>query len=370
MSWFNLVNKNGDKADIMVYGVIGTGWYSNVGAEQIARELKEIGNVSEINVRIHSTGGSVFDGVAIYNTLKNHPAKVNVIIEGICASIATVIAMAGDTITMGPGTKFMIHNPLTISYGEKKDLEKDAKILDGIKEDIIDAYMTKVKSKGTTREKIAEMMDKESYLSANEALEFGFITNMSEGSLIPDIINFGMMFREEKSENQDGKNNALQEDGLLKKMMNYFADNFKEDSSKIENKVEETKNMSMTKDEIRNKYLDIYNEIKNEGTLEERTRIQSLENLIGKGNDSLVNEAKYKTFKPANDVALEILNTEPEKEVIDESEEDEFVNKFNNKREDGKILNDIKRGSEKLNSSEEETQRYANLLAEKLKNRK
>ncbi|MGL6121067.1 MAG: head maturation protease, ClpP-related [Fusobacteriaceae bacterium] len=365
MSWFNQVNKKDNKAEILIYGAIGSGWYSSVGAETIAKELNAVGTITEIDVRINSPGGSVFDGVAIYNTLKNHPAKVNIIVDGLCASIATVIAMAGDTITMGTGTKFMIHNPLTICYGESEDLKKDAKILDGIKDDIIDAYMTKVSSKGISREKIAQMMDEESYLSANQALEYGFITNVVEQISMPEINNYSMLF------GNTNFSNTMAEEGIIKKVINYFQNNSKEEK-------EVTNTMKLTKDEIRAQYPDVCNEIRNEGVEQERARIKDLENLIGKGNDAIVNKAKFQEPKNANEIALDILNSKntekPKNKVECEEKNDEegdaqsnFLDKFEDKKADSKHLDGVHRGPVKENNKRQEIIDYAAKLAEKMK---
>ena len=101
----------GTMADILIYEDIGDGWLGGISAKTFADELKKLKNLTQLNVRINSPGGAVFDGLAIYNTLKKHKANVTVSIDGLAASIASVIAMAGDQITMAENALMMIHDP-------------------------------------------------------------------------------------------------------------------------------------------------------------------------------------------------------------------------------------------------------------------
>src|SRR5690606_20024488 len=104
---------------------------------------EKLGRVETLNVFINSPGGSVFQGQAIYNILKRQKARVNVYIDGLAASIASVIAMAGDTIFMPKNAMMMVHNPWTFSIGNAQDLRKEADTLDKIRETLIEAYLSK-----------------------------------------------------------------------------------------------------------------------------------------------------------------------------------------------------------------------------------
>ena len=171
-------SKEGNILNLRIYGFIGRGWFADVSSEELNQEIEWNGSndISEIHVRIHSPGGSIAEGCAIYNTLKKHPAKIKIFIEGECCSIATVIAMAGDEIVMSPVANFMIHNPL-VSYisGGAEELREKAEVLDKLKETIINAYTTK---SHLSREEISSLMDKETYFTAEEALKKGFITEI------------------------------------------------------------------------------------------------------------------------------------------------------------------------------------------------
>lgn len=125
----------------------------------------------DITVWIDSYGGSVFAAAGIYNALKEHDGKITVKIDSKAMSAASVIAMAGDEVLMSPMAVMMIHNPLTAAYGNMHDLRKVADILDTIKESIVHAYTLKT---GRSRNKISQMMDDETWMSANVAVKEGF----------------------------------------------------------------------------------------------------------------------------------------------------------------------------------------------------
>lgn len=171
-----IVNEDGVSAEIMIYAPIGTFFSDDVGAREVVERLNEIKNIHEITVRINSPGGEVFEGLAIYNALLNHPAKISVKIEGIALSIASVIAMAGDNITMSESSLFMIHNPFTIAWGDGAELRKAAAIIDKAKDVLVKAY-----KRHTTLDNgaIAEAMDAETWYKPDEALAVDFITDVS-----------------------------------------------------------------------------------------------------------------------------------------------------------------------------------------------
>ncbi|MFS1033388.1 head maturation protease, ClpP-related [Enterococcus casseliflavus] len=185
MKKYYQIETSGNKATIYIYGDITDENYSesDVSALSFRNELSAIPSVSEIEVRVQSYGGSVFSGVAIYNMLKNHKALVTVYIDGVACSIATVIAMAGNKIIMPSNSMMMIHNPMSsLSYGNSNELRKMADTLDKIRESSIDAYLSKSNGK-ITREKLIELLDEETWLSAEECKNYGFcdeVTNQVE----------------------------------------------------------------------------------------------------------------------------------------------------------------------------------------------
>ena len=132
------------EADILIYEEIGADWFGDgLTAKAFAEDLKALGNVDRINLFINSPGGSVFDGLAIYNQLIAHKAEVHVRIDGLAASIASVIAMAGDTIEMPENAILMIHDPFAVVMGNSEELRKMADTLEKIKAGLITAYSKK-----------------------------------------------------------------------------------------------------------------------------------------------------------------------------------------------------------------------------------
>ncbi|WP_339161795.1 head maturation protease, ClpP-related [Siminovitchia sp. FSL W7-1587] len=171
-----------DTADIFIYGEI-TKWAWTEDGEHSATTFKEeldsLGEVSTINLYINSPGGSVFEGIAIHNMLKRHKAKINVHVDALAASIASVIAMAGDTIFMPKNSMMMIHNPWTFTWGNAAELRKEADDLDRIGNSSKQTYLQKAGDK-LTDEKLQEMLDAETWLSAEEAFGYGLCDVVEE----------------------------------------------------------------------------------------------------------------------------------------------------------------------------------------------
>ena len=128
-------------------------------------------NEGDIEVWLNSPGGDVFAASQIYTMLKEYKGMVTVKIDGLAASAASVIAMAGDEIVMSPVAMMMIHNPATVIFGEASDLQDGIKMLSEVKEGIINAYEQRT---GLPRSKISNMMDAETWFSAQKAVELGF----------------------------------------------------------------------------------------------------------------------------------------------------------------------------------------------------
>ncbi|HEM9336700.1 TPA: head maturation protease, ClpP-related [Streptococcus agalactiae] len=130
-----------------------------------------LAGTGDITLWINSPGGDVFAAAQIYNMLMDYQGDVHVIIDGLAASAASVIAMAGTTVSMSPVAMMMIHNPWTFAQGEAKDMAKVIEMLGEIKESIINAYELRT---GLSRTKISHLMDSESWFNAKKAVELGF----------------------------------------------------------------------------------------------------------------------------------------------------------------------------------------------------
>ncbi|WP_297820025.1 head maturation protease, ClpP-related [uncultured Lactobacillus sp.] len=152
---------------------------SDTSAAGFRDALKSLGDVKEINLHINSPGGSVFEGIAIYNMLKQNKAKVNIYIDALAASIASVIAMSGDAIFMPSNSMMMIHNPYTIAVGNANELRKAADDLDQITKASIASYLAKAGDK-LDKDTLKELMDNETWLTADEAVSYGLADEVLE----------------------------------------------------------------------------------------------------------------------------------------------------------------------------------------------
>jgi ATP-dependent Clp endopeptidase proteolytic subunit ClpP len=161
-------------AEILIYDEIGA---FGVPAKAFLDELRALGPVAELTVRINSPGGSVFDGVAIYNALKRHDAAITVWIDGIAASIASMIAMAGDEVVMPENAMLVLHDPSGLVAGSASDMRAMAEALDRMKAGMVTAYRDK---SGRDDAEIEALMAAETWLSAQEALEFGLADRIEQ----------------------------------------------------------------------------------------------------------------------------------------------------------------------------------------------
>lgn len=172
-SWFRM-KASGDKtADIYIYDEIG---YWGVTARQFASSMKALGDLDHINLHIHSPGGDVFDGIAIYNLLNSHTASKTVYIDGLAASMASVIAMVGNPIIMPENAMMMVHKPWGITGGDANDMRDYADLLDKVEAVLIPSYAKKT---GKTPDELALMLGEETWMTAQECLEHGFADQIS-----------------------------------------------------------------------------------------------------------------------------------------------------------------------------------------------
>lgn len=173
--YYSLV-QNGTEADIYIYGDITSwDWFeSDVSSYTLSKTLESL-DADTINVYINSYGGEVAEGLAIYNALKRHKAKIKTFADGFACSIASVIFMAGDERIMSSASLLMIHNAWTYTAGNAAELRKQADDLDVITQASINAYMAAV---NIPEEEVKQLLDSESWLSPQLALEKGFATSV------------------------------------------------------------------------------------------------------------------------------------------------------------------------------------------------
>lgn len=178
-SWYKISNKEAEQADVYVYDEIG--WFG-VTANDFARDLMAL-EQDIINLHINSPGGDVFDGLTIYNTLHGLDKEVNVVVEGLAASIASVIAMAGDTLTMYESSYLMVHEPWGLAIGTAGEMRELADLLDNIEGTIQGVYT----AAGFDEDRIAEAIKAETWMTPEQAQDMGLtvdkvVPNKSRGN--------------------------------------------------------------------------------------------------------------------------------------------------------------------------------------------
>lgn len=209
-------SESATKAEIVLYAGIGQDYWgdgSMISAKNFSDELKALPKtVNELTVRINSPGGDVFDGIAIYNRLKQFNGTVNVIIDGLAASIASIIALSGDTITIGEGALYMVHLPWTFAYGNRMELDNVVNRLMDVEEQMLGIY---AKKSGLDRSEIKALLEAETWLDADQAIEKGFVDAKVEES-VPIAAS------------------AIRSPWIAKKPENYFSETKAVDSAKAE----------------------------------------------------------------------------------------------------------------------------------------
>ncbi|MDP3059054.1 MAG: Clp protease ClpP [bacterium] len=168
--FWNWVKNEGDRTLYLDGAIAEETWFGDeVTPKQFKAEL--LSGSGDITIWINSPGGDVFAASQIYNMLMDYKGKVTVKIDGIAASAASVVAMAGGEVLMSPVSMMMIHNPMTIAFGDTEEMIKAIGMLSEVKESIINAYEIKT---GLSRVKLAHLMDAESWFNAKKAVELGF----------------------------------------------------------------------------------------------------------------------------------------------------------------------------------------------------
>lgn len=166
-----------NEAEVYIYEDVGESWFGGVSAKQFAADLKALGAVETINLHINSYGGEVFEGVAIYRQLVDHPARVITHIDGVAASIASVIAMAGDEIRITEAGFIMIHEASGGMFGRAGAMRKLADLLDTITGTISDVYVART---GQDADAVRDWMAEEKWFTAAEAVELLFADQVVE----------------------------------------------------------------------------------------------------------------------------------------------------------------------------------------------
>lgn len=260
-----------------------------------------------ITVWIDSWGGDVFAAAGIYNALKEHKGKVTVKVDGKAVSAASVIAMSGDEIYMSPVSIMMIHNPWSRAVGEAKDMRHAADVLDVVKDTIMNAYQART---GLDRDEISQMMDEETWMSAQKAMSAGFVD--------------GVLYTEPSSDDEPVQNSysfsrmAIQNSANA--AMKRFLDQWKAidaaaqaTSKEPQNTNEgESDNMSiMNVEDLKKEYPQLCNQLVDQAVKDavtaERNRIKEIEEIANTVSPELVNKAKFEEPMNAEKLAFVAL---------------------------------------------------------------
>lgn len=305
--FWQIVNSGDGKAELLLYGVISecSWWGDEVTPKQFADDLKALGNIQELTVRINSGGGDVFAATAIYTLLKDHQARVVVKIDGYAASSATIVVMAGDTVQAPSSAMLMIHNPQAMLFGyyKKDELEKMADVLDSVKDTIINAYVAKTKR---SREDLAAMMDVETWMTAEQAKAEGFVDEI--------------LFEEDVDATVTNDGRFMVVNSVLLDLSKYqtrpqmavptprgpvsvpaHSKPVKED--------EPLNNL----DELKEKHPDLYNQLVTNTQDAERKRLQAIDEIAPTVDPALVAKAKYEEPVTAEALALVSLKADAAK---------------------------------------------------------
>lgn len=183
----------GTRGEIWLYDQIGESfWGEGISAKTFQKELAALGKITTLNVRINSPGGDVFDGLAIYNQLKAHPARVVVDVDGLAASIASIIAMAGDEIRMASNAMMMIHNPHGMAVGDADEMQRVAALLTQVKGSLADTYAARTSQ---PRAQLEAWMSDETWMSAETAVQYGFADAVASAQSVSASFNLLANYR-------------------------------------------------------------------------------------------------------------------------------------------------------------------------------
>jgi len=175
--WFS-IKASADVAELAIFDEIG-GW--GVTVSDFKKEFDAVRGAQAITLLLNSPGGSVFDGMSVYNILATVREKLSVRVVGVAASAASVVALSGSKLTMGEATYLMIHNPWAVAIGPAAEMRKTAELLDSVSAQMIDIYAA---HSSLTKEEIAQKMADETWLTGQEAMDAGFADEVEQGTAV------------------------------------------------------------------------------------------------------------------------------------------------------------------------------------------
>lgn len=321
-----------NEATVYIYGEIlnyDLGEYNypdDVVPNKFKNELNALGDVNTIHVRINSGGGSVFASYAIMNLLKSHKAQIITYNDGIAASAATIIAMAGDKIVTALGSVWMVHLPSTWAWGNADDLQKTINVLTTITESMLDIYHART---GIDKAELLKMLHADTWMTGTQALEKGFVDEVTDLEVVAYLgedkqtaFFNGLNINLDKVRNREVLAGLLQNAPPKSKLLPQVqtpknAQATPPPTPAVANKIEGVQIMNL--EDLKAKHPDIYNQAVNEGKVQgiqaERERIKAIDDMALAGMEELTNKAKYETGIAAADFAMELIKAQKQKGV-------------------------------------------------------
>lgn len=362
MKFWEVKNTSNNEGELILYGEIRSSkpWWSDgqlITPEEFLNDIGPLKNKSKVVIRLNSRGGDVFAAQAIYTQLKTMKATKEIIIDGIAASAATIIAMAGDVVKIPKGSAFMIHNPSIEVWDsfEARDLEQLKNMLDSVKNCIIETYCTKT---SLSKEELAEMMDNAVWLTGTQAVEKGFCDEILEvNNPVNKILNGRMLMVNNVVHDLSGfKNMPVFEPVAINNTL------LEESNPGIptEAKNKEKEVGIMNAEELRKQYPDLVNQIENEarekGASGERERIQNIEKIAANISDELVQKAKFEEPMNAEKLAFMALQD-------DKNKASNFLNNLNEDVSNSGLNGVTTTGDSHLTNNEEKKEQKISALA-------
>lgn len=262
--------------------------------------------VQELTIEINSGGGSVFSGAEIWTALKSFAGMIKVQVVGLAASAASVIAMAGTTIEMSPVGQLMIHNAKTKAEGDYRVMQDTGNLLQNVNKSLMSTYIMRTK---LSEEELKGMMDKETWMTAQQAKDLGFIDNIMFENQLDAVADA----------NHEMLINGVLPQAVIDKMRQELAKDPIQNvvnNSEAEPPMENQGGTPMTLEELQNKHPELFNQVKqtgyDEGVKAENERIKAIEEIAPVGNDALVQAAKFDKPVTAEQLAVQIVKNQKE----------------------------------------------------------
>lgn len=317
--FYEFTNVTDNSAELLVYGDIVTEkpwWADNddgfVAQNQFIKDLQALGPKDQITVRINSFGGEVFAATAMATHLRDNQAEIIARIDGVSASAATIISSAADRTQMVNTGIFMVHDPMLFLFGSYNDQELQGvqNALGAVKKAIVNGYIAKT---GLNETELSDIMSNETWMTAQEAKDLGFVDEILYDTGIEGEVS------------NDAKHifyNSVEHDVSKFKFKNLQLEKFKNLAPKpvkVNNKPTQVENRStsqeggnvpMNLEQLKKDHPDVYNQVVNETLNAERTRMQEIDKIANTMSPQMVEDAKYKNFSSAKDLAYEALTAQ------------------------------------------------------------